>query len=111
MAKRPTFSGPGGTVYTQVAKTARGRVGVADLGLGSYYRVRVEPASDEAAQKMTTKLKGWRQPGDDGRPQNRRFSKIVSKQQLEKTVSLGKSVVRSSSTLKAAVALEASVAA
>lgn len=79
MAKA-TFSGPGGTTYTQAAKTSRGRLGVAKLGDGSV-RIRVEPSSDEAVQKMAPHLKNWTQP-EDG---NRRFSIVTD---LKKGTSL-----------------------
>ncbi len=99
MAKA-TFKGPGGTVYTQIAKTNRGRLGVARLDQDQI-RVRIEPASAEATQKMSAQLKEWKQPYGS----NRRFSVIVGDKSVEKAVSLGKKLIGSDSSMKAKAAL------
>ncbi|OGG58711.1 hypothetical protein A2765_00110 [Candidatus Kaiserbacteria bacterium RIFCSPHIGHO2_01_FULL_56_24] len=100
MAKKAKFDGPGGTSYTQIAKTSRGRLGVARLN-SNEVRVRIEPSSDEAAKKMSGNLKDWKQP--EGK--NRRFSTIVNGKEVEKTVKLGKKLIGSDTSMTAKAAL------
>lgn len=71
------LTGPGGTVYTVASQTAKGVVGYANIGAGSF-RVRVEPfvCGSFAA------LVGYKQPT----PGNNRFSTIVSESNLARTV-------------------------
>ncbi len=70
--------------YVVLAKTARGRIGIRVLeGSGTllkdveFARIRVEPTTVSAANKigqLLTPEKGWKQPGEDD--QNR-FSTVV----------------------------------
>jgi hypothetical protein len=71
------MAGTEGTgAYVVPVVTDRGAVGYRSLG-GNTYRVRVEPASAEAAASLAAafpRAGGWKQPGDSG--QNR-FSTMV----------------------------------
>lgn len=102
MAKLETFNGPGGTVYTQIAKTKVGRVGVAKI-YGGTFRVRLEPSSDDVVKKVAEKLSGWKMPEQ----KNRRFSTVADGAAMEKAVKLAKSVIGSTTKMTGKKALAA----
>ncbi len=88
MSKQPWtyMAGTQGTgEYKVIGRTGRGKVGIRNLGDGSY-RIRIEPFGTRFVPKMAEYLShvdGWKQPGDGG---EERFSRVVGDGNLKEQV-------------------------